>query len=280
MQHFRKRLYLEQMKKICIAFSVSLLFSIACSDSKSNPQDVQKEVGKKEMIIDSVVVKDSLREGTSLDFSQSDLVLVFPKIKNKTLLDSIYFNYPYLKDYSKNGIQQFLKASTSNQFSKMKLENKGNTEYTERYSSERKMKLISIDENFLQLQYFQSVYSGGAHANYSFINRVYDLKNNKKLNLNDITDMSNEKLSALLRKNIDQFPGKASDGKNVIANSEFLLVDQIPVNNNFYFDEKNLYFHYSPYEIAAYAAGDIIIPISWEDLRGTLPPDFKKKLNQ
>ena len=46
----------------------------------------------------------------------------------------------------------------------------------------------------------------------------------------------------------------------------------------FYFDQNNLYFHYSPYEITAYAAGDVVIPISWQDLASTLTPEFKKRI--
>jgi Fe-S cluster assembly protein SufB len=52
----------------------------------------------------------------------------------------------------------------------------------------------------------------------------------------------------------------------------------VPATDNFYFDQKNLYFHYSPYEITAFAAGDIIIPISWDELKGTLNEEFKERM--
>ena len=72
-------------------------------------------------------------------------------------------------------------------------------------------------------------------------------------------------------------PTGANSGTEEVKNSDMLLVDKIPVTDNFYFDEKNLYFHYSPYEIAAFAAGDITIPIPWTDLAGTLNEEFKSR---
>ncbi len=267
------------MKNTATFLSIALLFAVSCKKSANSTDSIASpDSTPAKFTIDSVLVKDSLTEGNRLELYSSDLVLVFPDIKNKTLQDSIYFNYPELKDYSKNGIEKFLKSSVTSEFSRIKKENTEPADYTERYSSTSKMKLISHSEDFLQLEYFQSLYSGGAHENYSFIDRVYDLKNNRTLVLNDITTIDASKLSAILRKNIDLRPGNASDDKGSIANSEFLLVDKIPGTHNFYFDDKNLYFHYSPYEIAAFAAGDIIIPVSWKDLEGTLTPDFKSRM--
>ena len=57
-----------------------------------------------------------------------------------------------------------------------------------------------------------------------------------------------------------------------------LIINKRDSTENFYFDDKNLYFHYSPYEIAAFAAGDITIPVSWEDLKGTLNAEFKERM--
>ncbi|WP_238555597.1 RsiV family protein [Chryseobacterium sp. P1-3] len=90
--------------------------------------------------------------------------------------------------------------------------------------------------------------------------------------------MPKSKIEEILMKNINKINGGASDGDGEINNSEMLLVEKIPASDNFYFDEKNLYFHYSPYEIAAFAAGDIIIPVSWEELKGTLNAEFKERM--
>ena len=122
-------------------------------------------------------------------------------------------------------------------------------------------------------------YEGGAHDNYGFSERVFDLKNNKKIDLKDITSMQKNKMEALLKKNINKINSGTTDEKGKVNNSEMLLVDVVSPSENFYFDDKNLYFHYSPYEITAFAAGDITIPISWEELKGTLVPEFKNRMN-
>ncbi|WP_435525016.1 RsiV family protein [Chryseobacterium indoltheticum] len=107
--------------------------------------------------------------------------------------------------------------------------------------------------------------------------RVFDLKNNKKLDLKDITTMPKARLEELLMKNIDKLPSGTTDSDGPVKNSDMLLVDVIPANKDFYFDENNLYFHYSPYEIAAFAAGDIVILVSWKELDGTIDPEFKRE---
>ncbi|MCS3869009.1 hypothetical protein J3D55_001925 [Chryseobacterium ginsenosidimutans] len=91
--------------------------------------------------------------------------------------------------------------------------------------------------------------------------------------------MPKSKLEALLMKNIDKINSGTTDDKGKVNNAEMLLVEVIPATKNFYFDDKNLYFHYSPYEITAFAAGDITIPISWEELKTTLNPEFKKRMS-
>ncbi len=85
-------------------------------------------------------------------------------------------------------------------------------------------------------------------------------------------------IEAILMKNINTIKSGTTDENGEVKNSEMLLVDKIPVSDNFYFDDKNLYFHYSPYEIAAFAAGDITIPVSWEELKGTLNAEFKERM--
>ena len=130
----------------------------------------------------------------------------------------------------------------------------------------------------MHIQYSGSGYEGGAHDNYGYSERVFDLKNNKKLELKDITSMPAAKMEAILMKNVNKINSGTTDADGEVKNSEMLLVDKIPATGNFYFDQTHLYFHYSPYEIAAFAAGDITIPVSWEELKGTLNTEFKERM--
>ena len=60
--------------------------------------------------------------------------------------------------------------------------------------------------------------------------------------------------------------------------AEMLLVKEIPLNNNFYFDQENLYFLYNQYEITAYAAGTVLIKIPFTEIKPLLTPEFKASL--
>lgn len=271
------------MKKSVLFFvAAASLFFVSCKKEKTTTEksEIAAEAPEK-FVVDSVFVEDSLKISDKLNVEYRSDVLVYPSIQDKALLDSIYFIYKGISDYSKKGLQEFLQKNKAHYFSQTKSQSKdwiADLQYPQTWNTGFKMSLISQDDNFLQVEYFSSAYEGGAHDNFWFSNRVFDLKNKKKLVLSDITNMPKEKLSEILRKNLDKKPSGTTDSEGDVKNSAMLLVDVIEPNENFYFDDKNLYFHYSPYEIAAFAAGDIIIPVSWQDLSGTLKPEFKEKL--
>lgn len=230
--------------------------------------------------IDSVKISDSMTVADSLTLVYNNKFLYFPTLKNETLLDSIYFLYPQLTDFSKVGLQNFLNTKKDQFFSQFNNEKKSWVEsvsFKQTWYDKNEMKIISNTNDYMHIQYAGSSFMGGAHNNYYFSERVFDLKNNKRTVLTDITTMPDEKLSEILFKNLNKMPTGANSGTEEVKNSDMLLVDKIPVTDNFYFDEKNLYFHYSPYEIAAFAAGDITIPIPWTDLAGTLNEEFKSR---
>lgn len=230
---------------------------------------------------DSVVVNDSLKVVDSLTLKYTGKMLVFPTLKEKPLLDSIYFFAPKLKDYSKAGIQSYLDSEKSAFFGSVKKENNdwiSDVRYAQQWYTSSDMKIVSHENGFMHIRYSGSSYMGGAHDNYFFNDRVFDLQNHRRVVLSDITSMDHESLSKLLMQNLDRKPGSATANGETVANKDMLLVDKIPVTENFYFDSQNLYFHYSPYEITAFAAGDVTIPIAWKDLGNTLNPEFKKRM--
>lgn len=233
-----------------------------------------------QFVIDSVKINDSLKINEMASAKYESKVLVFPSITDKALLDSIYYNKRTLTDFSKQGLQNFLENDKNEYFTSVKDRSLDWSSDMRRqdWESGTSMKLISYDNDFLQIEYLFTSYQGGVHGNYAFSDRVFDLKNNEKVDLADITTMPKARLEALLKKNIDKIPSGTTSSQGSVKNSDMLLVDVIPANDNFYFDDKNLYFHYSPYDIAAYAAGDIVIPISWDELKGTLNPQFKERM--
>ncbi|AZB07975.1 DUF3298 domain-containing protein [Chryseobacterium sp. G0162] len=265
-----------------LALSSFFVFT-ACKKNEVTATSMEKTENKKseEFAVDSVVIKDSTKITDSLKLTYTSKLLVFPTIKDKALLDSIYFQNDKIKDFSKAGLQAYLENEKNNYFNSVKKDSKdwaSDITYAQDWYSSSHMNLVSNTNGYVHIQYTGSGYEGGAHDNYGFSERVFDLKNNKKLELKDITSTPKSKLEAMLMKNIDNINSGTMDGDGSVKNSEMLLVEKIPASDNFYFDDKNLYFHYSPYEIAAFAAGDITIPISWEELKGTLNAEFKERM--
>jgi len=269
------------MKSIIIVLAVSLLSFSACTKSGSKSTELKAEnTAPAKFEIDSVSIDDSIKIKDSLQIKFTSKLLVFPDLKDREFLDSIYFNYKELKDFSKQGLQAFLVKRKDEYFNSIENDQEllSNVIYSQQWYTNTQMNLKSNTNDFLHIQYAYHSYGGGAHDNYSFSERVFDLKNKKKLELKDITTMPKARLEGLLKRNINMVPSGTEDTQGAVKNSDMLLVDVIPASDNFYFDEKNLYFHYSPYEIAAFAAGDIIIPVSWEDLKMTLVPQFKERM--
>ncbi|PWN66346.1 RsiV family protein [Chryseobacterium oncorhynchi] len=265
-----------------LALSSFFVFS-ACNKKDAAVTPIVKSEEKKsnEFLVDSVIVKDSTKVIDSLKLAFTSKLLVFPTLKDKALLDSIYFQNEKIKDFSKAGLQTYLENKKNSYFNTMKNDNKdwySDMTYAQEWYSNSYMNLKSNINGYMHIQYTTSAYIGGAHDEYGFSERVFDLKKNKKLELKDITSMPENNLEAMLMKNLDKISSGTMDENGGVKNSEMLLVEKIPTSENFYFDEKNLYFHYSPYEIAAFAAGDITIPISWEELNGTINAEFKERM--
>ncbi|MBB6369456.1 RsiV family protein [Chryseobacterium shigense] len=249
--------------------------NITASSDKTEISELEK------FTVDSVKVSDSSKVADSLTVSFTSRILVFPTLKDKKLLDSIYFDNKAIKDFSKKGLQAYLDNEKNKYFQSIKSDSKdwiSDISYAQKWYSDSHMKLVSNDNDYMHIRYVWSSYEGGAHDNYGFSERVFDLKNNKKLELKDITSMPKAKLEAILMKNINKIGSGTTDSEGEVKNSDMLLVEVIPATDNFYFDQKNLYFHYSPYEITAFAAGDIVIPVSWQELKGTLNTEFKERM--
>lgn len=263
-----------------LALSTFFVFS-ACKKTESTNMNETEVAAPEKFTVDSVKISDSTKLSDSLTVKYTSKMLLFPTVKDKKLLDSIYFTEKNIGDFSREGLLNYLQKSKNEYFNNIRKDSKdwiSDISFSQEWYSDTAMKVKSNTNDYLQIEYFWASYEGGAHDNYGYSERVFDLQNNKKLELKDITSMSKEKLEALLMKNINRTNSGTTDDKGEVNNSEMLLVDKIPATENFYFDDKNLYFHYSPYEITAFAAGDITIPISWSELKGTLTPEFIKRI--
>ena len=131
------------------------------------------------------------------------------------------------------------------------------------------MRFISHKNNVLTLTFESDGYSGGAHGYYTILYKNFDLKRNQTVQLSDVfTDVQKINWDAILSKHF-----------NVEEQKEMLLVDKIPVNDNFYYNDKEITFVYNQYEITAYAAGVVEITVPFAELKSYLKPDFIKRNN-
>ena len=259
---------------------ISILSFLSCTE-KQKPVSNQavSQVAKTDsldlMKMDSVRVQDSSKVLKYLTLSFDSKVLVFPLIKNKLLADSIYAPTNIkLADYSNQNILQALHL----QKEKFYKENTENTtdwkpDFAQTWTQNSDMNLFSKLNNFMILQYKSNGFTGGAHGYYNEIYKVFNLGNKTTLQLNQIIKKPADKIwSKILMNNFlneDLDKGQA----------EMLLVKEIPLNNNFYFDQKNLYFLYNQYEITAYAAGPVLIKIPFTEVKPLLTSEFKAALN-
>jgi len=268
------------MKNGSYAWILVLLFSIfSCKEFKDRNQEVQNE-DFFDFRVDSVIEEDSLTVFDSVTMRYSSKLLVFPDLHDKKILDSIYSHKKNIKDFSKTGLQKYLKDQKEDAYALVKsLQLTPVKGQKGKWENTSQMNLRSNKNGFIHIQYYENISENGDSDNYTYAEKVIDLKNSKKVQLSDLTDISAGRMSEILRKNIcnttmmQQMAKYDPRGFNLLASSNF------PVTNNFYFDEKNLYFHYNINEITTrYTIGDLIIPVPWNDLKESINSDFQQRM--
>lgn len=267
------------MKNLPAIFSVLLLVFSACSEKKplpENPQETKSVTPAKDIFAnDSVWVDDSLKLGENVMAKFKIKSLVFANITDKTLLDSIYATQNIkAEDYSKKGLLAALESQKTEFYEGTKESLKDwSPEFPQTWEQNSAMKLFSKSDDFLTVQYTSDGYTGGAHGYYNELYKVFDIKTNKTLQLADVikdqdaTIWGRILMAHFLKNDLER------------NQAQMLLVKQIPLNTNFYFDAENLYFLYNQYEIAAYAAGPVLIQIPFTEIKPLLDPAFRQRLN-
>ncbi|WP_226064948.1 DUF3298 and DUF4163 domain-containing protein [Kaistella polysaccharea] len=263
-----------------IVFSFSaFIFLMGCNQKKTINTDLNAEIAPlndsiASFVIDSVAVQDSVKITENLTAAFHSKMLVFPSLSNKRVLDSIYsVENIHLNSYSAENITDSLKAKKDKFFRDTKESIKEwNPDFKQTWTNNSNMKLFSNTNGFLTIKYTGDGFTGGAHGYYYEKYKVFDLKKNTTLQLSDI--LKNQNAEIWGRILMDHFL-KNDLGK---GQSEMLLVKEIPLNTNFYFDENNLFFLYNQYEIIAYAAGPVLIKIPLSDIKPFLNAEFKKRI--
>jgi hypothetical protein len=110
------------------------------------------------------------------------------------------------------------------------------------------------------------IYTGGAHGMSAASLFTFDLRQKRRLGLEDVLKPGYEKaLLPHLQTAARRYSGLESD--DVLADDGYYLVDEIPFTTNVGITEQGIIFDYPPYEVAAYAAGEIRLFVPFSDIR-------------
>ncbi|WP_343700370.1 DUF3298 domain-containing protein [Chitinophaga sp.] len=117
-------------------------------------------------------------------------------------------------------------------------------------------------------------FTGGAHGNYGSSYTVLDLAQKKVLQVSDVFKPGSQPaLSAALEK---AFRKKYAVPAKEPLNKRYLFEPRIQPNNNFYITDKGAVFNYMPYEIAAYAVGQITLFVPFEEVKNYVNEAYLK----
>ncbi|MGZ5196695.1 MAG: DUF3298 domain-containing protein, partial [Kaistella sp.] len=189
------------MKNTFAFLFLTLIIILGCKKTETSAVEtpaklVAEEAKVKFTATDSVKVVDSSKVNENLTAVFKSTVLVFPNLSNKALLDSIYNPVNMkLKDYSKDSISAKLDKQKKAYFEDVKISLDDRIpEFPQTWEQNSYMKMFSKLYDFMTIQYKADGYTGGAHGYYNEMYRVFDLKTNKNLKLDDILKVRDAKI--------------------------------------------------------------------------------------
>jgi len=130
------------------------------------------------------------------------------------------------------------------------------------------------DNNLVMFEEKVYEYTGGAHGNYGSTLHCLDVAKNARLELSDIISAD----SATLQKIVEQqFRKQYKIGASEKL-TKVLFEEHLALTRNFYLTGKGIGFLYNPYEVAAYAQGQIEVFVPFTVLKNHLTPAFRERL--
>ncbi len=134
--------------------------------------------------------------------------------------------------------------------------------------SQNNMDVVWNRYPYLVLENSYYEFTGGAHGNGGSMYTFFDLAKNKSIKPGDVFKPGYE---SVVGKALEKaFRKKYGVGDNEELDKGLLFDKTIKPNDNFYMTDKYVVFSYTPYEIAAYAAGQITLAIPVEEIKSVL----------
>jgi len=148
--------------------------------------------------------------------------------------------------------------------------------FQQNYEYQTIVTIKNFIDNFLTFEVFDYSYTGGAHPNY--YTKYFNYINKKELKFKELfsdTIALKKKLIELLRK---QFNIKGN--QTLEEYGFFVEKNNLPLNDNFYFENDAMFVVYNPYEIASYADGEITLKVPLSDISNIIKPEYKLLIHQ
>jgi Protein of unknown function (DUF3298)/Deacetylase PdaC len=193
---------------------------------------------------------------------------IFKGIKNDSLENS-YVNMSV--ENLKNALRDSFFTSYRETLIDEKPDSLGEGAATFNFAESSSMSILFNEKDWLSVGYGTYSYGGGAHGNHATNLATYDLAQKKALALNDVFLPKYEKTlsTALVSAVRRQF--------NIPKNEPLttaLFENKIEPTTNFCITKKGILFLYNPYEIAAYAMGEIELFIPFDEVKSIVNPRF------
>jgi hypothetical protein len=134
-----------------------------------------------------------------------------------------------------------------------------------------KVEIFFQSNKLLAIGTISASYSGGAHGYYGTSFENIDLQNLRRIELKDVLDSASA--ASTIQKILEK---KVLARYNIEKLEDALLVGKIEITDNILLTEKGIAFNYRPYQIAAYALGEIFLYIPYKEILPVLKPAFKK----
>ena len=135
---------------------------------------------------------------------------------------------------------------------------------------------VRIDQSVLSISYNAVSYAGGAHPSQSYYAANYDLTSGNVLTLGSILHHIDSKktLETLVTEKLDAVKDEyyLYPGYTDYVSKRFQRDESF--DEDWYFSDNGLCFFFSPYEIAPYASGPIIVELPYDSLVGVIADEF------
>jgi hypothetical protein len=259
------------LKKVSIIIS-ALLLIVACSKKQNNEVQVKYISLKKDIFSEDTI---NGQHKYLIDFK-------FPQIINypdKDVMESINFelNKVFFGDEDINmsnnpekNFKNYISILTeSYRIEALSMADKlPEMSETLNYELIKKSEVIFNKNKILSFAFQTYSFTGGTHGISNIEYLHFDMNTGRLFGIDDLFDKTNKQELQKMVSDVCEEMKKKKESQ-VFDDSQIESID------NFYFDDKNFYFVYNPYEIAPYSAGYITIKISKSKIKPLLKKDIQ-----